>query len=245
MTRWPLRSGFTRRRQTDHSIEITGVSKTLRGNVVLNGLNLSVPSGSVAVVEGSNGAGKTTLIRIMATVVTPDAGQATINGFDLFRQPAAVRNSVGVSFANERSLYWRITGLENLELFGRIAGLSKAIIKSRSRDILESLILSEIATKPVAQMSTGQRQRLMIGRALLTNPDILLLDEPFRGLDEEGLQAMIALVRRHQARGLTTVIVAPLIEAVRTLNAATYRLQDGSLTSVRLGSPPSSMENPS
>ena len=221
-----------RGRSEERGIVIEGLGKSLRGHTILDNLSLTVPRGSVAVVEGSNGAGKTTLIRVLATVVTPDTGTVSVNGFDAVRNPAAIRASVGVSFANERSLYWRITGYQNLELFGRIAGLSKGTIERRSAEILDSLVMADIATKPVAQMSTGQRQRLMIARALIMNPEVLLLDEPFRGLDDVGLQALIALVRDQRARGLTTLIVAPLIDAVRALDAATYRLHEGALTSV-------------
>ena len=210
-------------------IEVRGLSKALRGRSILSNVDLTVPRGSVAVVEGSNGAGKTTLVRVLATVVSPDSGQASVHGHDVCTHSLEVRRSIGVSFANERSLYWRITGIENLELFGRIAGLSKRTIADRSASLLEDLKLDEIARGQVARMSTGQRQRLMVARALLTDPAVLLLDEPFRGLDQEGLSAMTGLVARLASDGLTALIVAPLIEAVLPIADAAYRIDAGVL----------------
>lgn len=215
-------------------IEVRGLSKALRGRAILTDVDLTVPRGTVAVVEGANGAGKTTLVRILATVVSPDSGMARVNGYDVLGRSLDVRRSIGVSFANERSLYWRITGLENLELFGRIAGLSKRTIAERSASLLEDLHLADVSLGQVGRMSTGQRQRLMVARALLTNPAVILLDEPFRGLDDEGLQAMTGLVARLASTGLTALIVAPLIEAVLPVADATYRIEAGGIRPTRL-----------
>jgi ABC-2 type transport system ATP-binding protein len=212
-----------------NGIEVRGVSKSLRGRRILDNIDLVVPKGTISVIEGDNGAGKTTLVRILATVVSPDSGTALVNGHDVARQSFAVRRSIGVSFANERSLYWRITGFQNLELFGRIAGLSKRIIARRSAGICDALHIRDVALERVSRMSTGQRQRLMVARALLVNPSVLILDEPFRGLDEEGLQALLSLVRVRAAIGTTVLIVAPLIEPVLPLANSSYRLEDGRL----------------
>jgi len=221
----------------DHGpgIEVHGLSKTLRKRPIMHDVDLVVPRGSIAVIEGDNGAGKTTLIRILATVVSPDAGTVRVNGFDTVRDGLEVRRSIGVSFANERSLYWRINAFQNLELFGRIAGLSKPVIAERSHQLLESLHLLGPASQMVTRMSTGQRQRLMVARALLTDPAVVLLDEPFRGLDDLGLQALIQLVAERARRGATVLIVAPLIEAVLPVADATYRIEAGSVQATTSG----------
>jgi ABC-2 type transport system ATP-binding protein len=198
---------------------------------------LVVPRGTISVIEGDNGAGKTTLVRILATVVSPDSGTATVNGYDVVKDSLSVRRSIGVSFANERSLYWRITGFQNLQLFGRIAGLSHRIIARRSARICESLGIGTVALDRVSRMSTGQRQRLMVARALLTNPSVLILDEPFRGLDEEGLKALLSLVKDRAEMGTTVLIVAPLIEPVLPLATSSYRIVDGSLRTLSGRSP--------
>jgi ABC-2 type transport system ATP-binding protein len=225
------RSRGTRPRRTSgptpDGIEVQGVTKSLRGRLILDHVDLTVPRGSLTVMEGSNGAGKTTLVRTLATVVAPDAGTARVNGYDVVRQSLDVRRSIGVSFANERSLYWRINSFQNLELFGKIAGLPKRVIASRSADLIERLGINHVALNQVARMSTGQRQRLMVARALLTDPAVILLDEPFRGIDEEGLGAILGLVKERVANGVTALIVAPLVDAILPAADATYIISGG------------------
>jgi ABC-type multidrug transport system ATPase subunit len=224
-----------RSRSADGGIDVRGVGKSLRGRQILHDVDLLVPRGTVAVIEGDNGAGKTTLVRILATVVSPDTGSALINGYDVVSQGLGVRRSIGVSFANERSLYWRINAYQNLELFGQIAGLSKKVIAVRSASLLEELHLLHVAGGQVQRMSTGQRQRLMVARALLTEPSVVLLDEPFRGLDEEGVQTLINLVTKRRQAGTTILIVAPLIAAVLPVADATYRIDAGTVRPVTAG----------
>jgi ABC-type multidrug transport system ATPase subunit len=210
-----------------NGIEVRGVTKRLRGRLILDGVDLTVPRGTLAVMEGSNGAGKTTLVRTLATVVSPDAGTAVVNGYDVVRQSLEVRRSVGVSFANERSLYWRLDSYQNLELFGKIAGLPKKVIAARSADLIERLGILHVADGQVARMSTGQRQRLMVARALLTEPVVILLDEPFRGIDEEGLGSILGLVKERVDQGATALIVAPLADAILPSADATYMIAGG------------------
>jgi len=211
------------------------MTKSLRGRLILDRVDLTVPRGTLAVLEGANGAGKTTLIRTLATVVSPDAGTARVNGFDVVRQSLEVRRSVGVSFANERSLYWRIDAFQNLELFGKIAGLPKRSIVERSAALVERLGIGHVAHNQVARMSTGQRQRLMVARALLTEPDVVLLDEPFRGIDEEGLGAILDLVTERVRDGVTALIAAPLVDAVVPAADATYAIVDGVIRATGAG----------
>ena len=212
-----------------NGIEVKGLSKTLRGREIFRDVDLVVPRGSVAVIEGENGAGKTTMIRILATVVSPDAGSVRVNGYDAVAKGLQVRRSIGVSFANERSLYWRINAFQNLELFGKIAGLKKKVIRERSAALIDELRLGSVAGGWVSRMSTGQRQRLMVARALLTDPTVVLLDEPFRGLDEEGLHTLLELVANRSRNGTTILIVAPLIEAVLSVADRTYQIEGGTL----------------
>ena len=235
------RNGSPRRTRSgpaDPAIEVEGVVKVLRGRCILDHVDLVVPRGTLAVMEGSNGAGKTTLVRTLATVVAPDGGTARVNGFDVVDESLAVRRSIGVSFANERSLYWRINALENLELFGKIAGLRKPVIAERSAHLIERLQIGRVATQQVARMSTGQRQRLMVARALLTDPAVVLLDEPFRGVDDEGVKSIIDLVLERVGRGLTAFIVAPLVDTVTPAADATYVIVDGVIRPTNAGGGP-------
>jgi ABC-type multidrug transport system ATPase subunit len=219
----------------ERGIAVEGLHKVLRGRTILNGLNLRVPPGTISVIQGDNGAGKTTLVRILATVVSPDGGTARVAGYDVVRQSLAVRRAIGVSFASERSLYWRISGLQNLELFGRIAGLTKPAIAARAATLCADLRLQDVATERVARMSTGQRQRLMVARALLTEPSVLLLDEPFRGLDGDGLHALVTLLATRAARGTTVLVVAPLIDPLVDTADALWRMVDGGLAPLTPG----------
>ncbi len=235
------RNGSPRRTRSgpaDPAIEVRGVVKVLRGRRILDHVDLVVPRGTLAVMEGSNGAGKTTLVRTLATVVAPDGGTARVDGFDVVDESLAVRRSIGVSFANERSLYWRINALENLELFGKIAGLRKSVIAKRSAHLIERLQIGRVATQQVARMSTGQRQRLMVARALLTDPAVVLLDEPFRGVDDEGVKSIIDLVLERVGRGLTAFIVAPLVDSVTPAADATYVIIDGVIRPTKAGGGP-------
>jgi ABC-type multidrug transport system ATPase subunit len=223
------KQGVTSATDQRGGVEIVGLSKSLRGHLILDSLDLSVPEGAIAVIEGANGTGKTTLVRILATVISPDSGSVRVGGYDARRQSLGVRRAIGVSFANERSLYWRLNGFQNLELFGRIAGLSRRTIAQRSTTICNDLQIADVCLGGVAQMSTGQRQRLMVARALLVEPSVLILDEPFRGLDAEGLDALNAIVTNEAAKGVTVLIVAPVVDPVLSIADATYRLEAGRL----------------
>jgi ABC-2 type transport system ATP-binding protein len=223
---------------SENGIEVLGVTKRLKGRLILDRVELEVPRGTLAVLEGSNGSGKTTLIRTLATVVSPDSGSAVVNGFDVVKQSLEVRRSIGVSFANERSLYWRINAFENLELFGKIAGLSKAAIAQGSAELLEQLGITSVSGLQVSMLSTGQRQRLMVARALLTDPAVILLDEPFRGIDGEGLDAILELVIARVAKGATALIVAPVIDAIVSEADAAFEIRDGTIRQTGTGSRP-------
>jgi ABC-type multidrug transport system ATPase subunit len=231
--------GMTSAADQQGGIEVVGLSKTLRGHLILDSLDLSVPKGRIAVIEGANGTGKTTLVRVLATVISPDSGSVRVGGYDARKQSLGVRRSIGVSFANERSLYWRLTGTQNLELFGRIAGLSQRMIAERSARICDALCITDDCLGGVAQMSTGQRQRLMVARALLAEPAVLILDEPFRGLDAEGLDALNAIMVNVAAKGMTVLIVAPVVEPVLSIADALYRLEGGQLRDLAQSDTPS------
>jgi ABC-2 type transport system ATP-binding protein len=132
---------------------------------------------------GPNGAGKSTFFRMLSTAVLPDAGSATVIGFDVVRQPREVRRVLACVTAEERSLNWRLSARENLRLFASLYGLRGAERTQRIDEVLETVQLTDAGEKMVARFSSGMRQRLLIGRALLDRPAVLLLDEPTRSLD--------------------------------------------------------------
>jgi len=191
-----------------------------------------VERGSIGIVQGANASGKTTLLRILSTVVSPDGGEARVNGFDVLRDGAQVRRSIGVLFVNDRSLYWRIDAHDNLSLFGRLAGLSTAEIEERVPSLIDELHLGPIVRERVGRLSTGQRQRLMLARALLSEPSVVLLDEPMRGLDDEGTHVVLDLLARRARAGCTILAVAPLVAELLTIANGTYVLEAGLVRSV-------------
>jgi ABC-2 type transport system ATP-binding protein len=149
----------------------------------LTDVSLDISPGEFFGLLGPNGAGKTTLFKILATLVTPDSGQVTVGGHDVVRNAAAVRTVMTPVIADERSLRWRLSAFENVRLFAVLYGLSRDEVDRRSAEVLSFVGLQDTGEKMVGQFSSGMKQRVMIARALLPRPRILLLDEPTRGLD--------------------------------------------------------------
>lgn len=150
---------------------------------VLQNVSLAVAQGEFFGLLGPNGAGKTTLFKMLATLVLPDEGTATVGGFDVVAESSKVRSVLAPVIADERSLYWRLTAFQNLELFARLQGMRGAAIRTRVNEVLEVVGLSDTKVKIVATFSSGMKQRLLIARALVAQPRVLLLDEPTRSLD--------------------------------------------------------------
>lgn len=149
----------------------------------LEDITFSVEEGRFYSLLGRNGAGKTTAIKILCTLLLPDSGSATINGFDVDRDSEKVRETIGVSIRGERSVYWRLSGRQNLEYFGELYGLSGTVLKKRVAEIGEIIDLTNRLDDFVERYSMGMKQRLAIGCALIHRPRVLLLDEPTIGLD--------------------------------------------------------------
>ena len=165
----------------------------------LQDISLSVGSGEVYGLLGSNGAGKTTLIKILATLVLPDKGDASICGFDLYKQPRQVRQVIGLVNSSERSFYWRLTGKQNLSFFAALWNLSKQAGNRRVDELLKLVGLKEKADDLFMTYSTGQQQRLAVARALLSDPKILFMDEATRSLDPLAAAKLCSFVKNKLA----------------------------------------------
>ena len=171
-------------------------------------VSFSVAPGEFFGLLGPNGAGKTTLFKLLSTAITPDGGSATVAGFDVVREPAEVRRRLTPVLANERSLNWRLSARENLNLFAALYGLHGAAARRRIDEVLASVDLSHVGEKMVANFSSGMKQRLSIARALISDPTILLLDEPTRSLDPVSARNFRTFLREDIAgrRGCTVLL---------------------------------------
>ena len=168
-------------------------------------VSLRVERGEIFGLLGPNGAGKTTLIKMLTTLIVPTSGEGRVNGYDL-RAERAIKASIGLVTAGERSFYWRLSGLQNLEFFAALHGLPPAARRERALSALEQVGLRQAAGQRVSEYSTGMHKRLAIARALLHRPDILFFDEPTTGLDPQAALALHALILRLAERGKTVFL---------------------------------------
>jgi ABC-2 type transport system ATP-binding protein len=149
----------------------------------LRGVSFAVQPGEFFGLLGPNGAGKTTLFKTLSTLILPDSGSATICGLDVETEADQVRRLLAAVTTDERSLFWRVSAADNLEMYAALHGLDRREAKRRARETLEIVGLSDVGTRMVGGFSSGMKQRLLIGRALIARPRVLLLDEPTRSLD--------------------------------------------------------------
>jgi ABC-2 type transport system ATP-binding protein len=177
----------------------------------LRGLNLSVRTGSIFALLGRNGAGKTTTIRILATLIRPDEGRALVCGLDVVREAAEVRRHIGLT-GQFSAVDGALSGRENLEMFGRLYGLSKRNARARADELIERFGLAAAASRPAKTYSGGMRRRLDLAAALLASPRVLFLDEPTTGLDPVSRTSLWEDVRRLVGQGTTVVLTTQYLE---------------------------------
>ena len=200
----------------DWAIEATGLVKTFGATRALDGVDLRVKRGSVTAVLGPNGAGKTTAVRVLATLIAPDAGSATVGGFDVTRQSVQVRERIGLT-GQFASVDEDLTGTENLVLIGRLLDLSRSEAKARAAQLLEWFDLTEAASRTAKTYSGGMRRRLDLAASLVGFPDVIFLDEPTTGLDPAKRDQMWDVVRRLVAGGATVLLTTQYLEEADAL----------------------------
>jgi ABC-2 type transport system ATP-binding protein len=194
-----------------YAIETTGLVKHFGATHALNGVDLRIRQGSVYGLLGPNGAGKTTTIRILATLLQPTGGSATVLGHDVAREPDAVRRKVSLT-GQFASVDEDLSGHENLVLVGRLLGLTWREAKGRAAELLEAFGLAEAAGRQVQTYSGGERRRIDIAASLVAVPEILFLDEPTTGLDPRSRTQVWDLVRRIAAEGTTVLLTTQYLD---------------------------------
>jgi ABC-2 type transport system ATP-binding protein len=193
------------------AIRVEGLHKRFGAVPALAGADLQVPAGGVVAVLGPNGAGKTTLVRILSTLLPPDAGRAWVAGLDVVRQAAAVRQLIGLS-GQYAAVDGYLTGQENLHMIGRLSGLRRAAARRRADELLELFDLTGAARRTARTYSGGMRRRLDVAAALVAAPPVLFLDEPTTGLDPRGRFGLWTLLGELAAEGTSLLLTTQYLE---------------------------------
>jgi ABC-2 type transport system ATP-binding protein len=210
------------------AVEIKGLRKAFGDHVVLDGLNLSVPAGTVFALLGPNGAGKTTTVNILSTLLPADGGEVRVAGHDVRREPDAVRAAIGVTgqFSAVDNL---LTGEENLLMMARLNHLPKAEVPRRVADLLAQFDLVEAGKKPASTYSGGMRRRLDLAMTLTSRPSVIFLDEPTTGVDPRGRRTVWDSVRALADVGVTILLTTQDLDEAERLADRIAVLDGGKL----------------
>lgn len=206
-----FRSGWLNRRRTE----------------ALRGASLQVPRGAIFGLLGPNGAGKTTLLSILATLLLPDSGSATILGHDVIRDPSAIRRRLNMASGNA-SFVWSLRPPEVLQFYGRLYGLSGRALRMRVEELIELCELSRHRKTEYNALSTGLKQRLSFAKALLNDPEVLFLDEPTLGLDPDvSIRIRAQIARRRTEKGTTVILTTHYMREADELCDEIAFIKDG------------------
>jgi daunorubicin resistance ABC transporter ATP-binding subunit len=201
---------------TDLAIEATGLTKLFGDFKAVDNLDLQVPKGTVVSLLGPNGAGKTTIVRMLATLLAPDGGSATVNGYDVASQGAQVRKTISLT-GQFAALDPNLTCRENLILMARLRGHGRAESAKRADDLMGRFDATEFAGRLVKKVSGGQRRRIDLAASLIEQPQLLVLDEPTTGLDPRGRQVIWTTIRELVADGITLLLTTQYLEEADAL----------------------------
>jgi ABC-2 type transport system ATP-binding protein len=217
-----------------NAIEVEALSKTYRskGRTIeaVTNLNLTVPSGQVIAFLGPNGAGKTTSIKMICGLITPSDGQICLNGYNLARQPRNAFRQISAVLEGTRNIYWRLSAWENLLYFGRLRGINGPVLKQRAEQLLRELNLWDRRSDEPRQFSRGMQQKLAIACALVTDPSIVLLDEPTLGLDVQAAKTVEEwVVKLSRERGKTVLITTHQLDMAQKISDRVAIMDKGKL----------------
>lgn len=200
----------------EQAIEARGLVKGYKGVTALDGVDLTVPSGTVLGLLGPNGAGKTTIVRVLTTLLRPDAGSAHVMGVDVLARPAEVRRRIGLS-GQYAAVDEYLSGYENLDMIGRLYHLGARRSRERARELLAAFRLEDAADRPTRTYSGGMRRRLDLAGALVADPPVIFLDEPTTGLDPRGRTDMWEVIQTLVAGGTTLLLTTQYLEEADVL----------------------------
>ena len=203
--------------------------------VAVDAIDFGVPKGEIFGLLGPNGAGKTTSVKMLCTLITPTSGDAYINNFSITKDQQKVRENLGVMLTGERTLYWKLTGEENLEYFSALYHMDSAYAKKRIRSLLDLVGLSERQGTLVENYSTGMRIRLSFAKALLNEAPVLLFDEPTASLDPQSSHLIRDIIRDLKRQGHAIILTTHNMEEADALSDRVAIIDHGKI--VMLGSP--------
>ncbi|MGW7292516.1 ABC transporter ATP-binding protein [Streptomyces xiamenensis] len=198
------------------AVRVRGLWKTFGEQVAVSGIDLDLPAGRFIGLVGPNGAGKTTTLSMITGLLRPDSGTVEIVGRDVWRDPVDVKSRIGVLPEGLR-LFERLTGRELLSYLGRLRGIPAAEVERRADQLLDVLDLAGAQNKLIVDYSTGMRKKIGLAAALLHNPEVLFLDEPFEGVDPVSAQIIRGVLERYTASGATVVFSSHVMELVESL----------------------------
>jgi ABC-2 type transport system ATP-binding protein len=193
------------------TIEVEGLRKSFGEVVAVDGIDLEVPEATVLGLLGPNGAGKTTTVRILTTLLRPDAGRARVAGFDVVREAEPLRHVIGLA-GQSAAIDENLTGYENLEMVGRLYHLPPGLARRRAEEVLERFQLADAADRPARTYSGGMRRRLDLGASLVGRPRVLFLDEPTTGLDPRSRLELWDVIRELLHEGTTILLTTQYLE---------------------------------
>jgi daunorubicin resistance ABC transporter ATP-binding subunit len=196
---------------TENAIVVEGLAKRFDGIAALDGIDFDVRPGTVFGLLGPNGAGKTTAIRVLSTIIEPDGGRAEVLGYDVMRDPVAVRRRIGLA-GQYAAVDPNLTGRENLEMIGVLGQLPRPQIAPRAAELLERFQLTDAADRPLKTYSGGMRRRLDIAASLVPKPPVLFLDEPTTGLDLTSRNELWNMIHELVADGTTVLLTTQYLE---------------------------------
>lgn len=210
-------------------IQVQSLSKSFGKVKAVQNVSFSAPDGQITGLLGPNGAGKSTTLRMLYTLLKPQSGTAQVDGFDITREPLEVQRRIGV-LADARGLYPRLTSRENIRYYGRLHGLGGETLERHIDSLLVMLDMQEIADRPTEGFSTGEKLKVAIARALVHNPQNVLLDEPTNGLDVMSTRAMRQFIQRLREDGKCVLFTSHIMQEVAALCDQIIIISHGQVT---------------